>query len=47
MFLSASHEVGGGRGPGGEQEIEGGTGGDRAARWDREIIGSEVIGRTV
>ena len=47
MFLPASQEDGGGRGPGGTQVAEGGTGGDKLARQDRDITGSEVMGRSM
>lgn len=47
MLLLASQEDGGGSGPGGTQVAEGGTGGDRLARRDRDITGSEVMGRSM
>ena len=46
VCLSWSHEEGGRSGSGWEQVDDGGTGGDRAARWDSDMIGSDVMGRS-
>ena len=46
VCLSWSHEEGGGSVSGGKQVVDGGTCGDRAARWDSDMIGSDVMGRS-
>ena len=46
VLVSAWQEGGGGRGAGGRQEGEGGTGGGKDARYDRDTMGSDVMGRS-
>ena len=46
VCLSWSHEEVAGSGSGWEQVDAGGTGGDRAARWDSDMTESDVMGRS-
>ena len=47
VFLAGSHDRGGGSGPGGTQEGDGGEAGGRLARYDRDTMGSDVMGRSL